>query len=180
MAEKVRQIAEMIEVNMVQSDAGRYLDFWRMMSNPENMEIIGDEFQRKINKGNYDITAAIDEEGLVLSTIIGRIIGVGMCNAYSRYIPDSVFAYDILPKGGVKDKNVLLTSGEITDCYKHIQGANRIISNGGKPKAIATLIDYDKRFEVFRGEKTAKEHISKYLKKDIDVIPFAKESDLEL
>jgi hypothetical protein len=179
MTEKVKQIAEIIEANMVRSDTGHYLDFWRMMGNPENIEIVGDEFQRKI-KGTYDITAAIDEEGLVLSTIIGRRIGVGMCNAYSRYIPDSVFAYYISPKGGVKDKNVLLTTGEITDCYRHVAGANRIIVNGGKPKAIATLIDYNKSFEVFREGKTTEEKISEFLKEDIDVIPFVRESDFKL
>jgi orotate phosphoribosyltransferase len=180
LTEKVKQIAEIIEANMVRSDTGHYLDFWRMMGKPENMEIVGDELQRKIRKGNYDITAAIDEEGLVLSTIIGRRIGIGMCNAFSRYISDNVSSYYISPKGGVKDKNVLLTTGEITDGYKHLAGANRIIVNGGKPKAIATLIDYDKSFEVFREGKTTEEKISELLKEDIDVIPFVRESDFKL
>lgn len=177
----VTDLNEMIRVNMVQGDVGEhYLDFWRMMSNPENMEIIGDEFQKRV-KGTYDITAATDEEGLVLSTIIGRRIGVGMCNAYSKYFPNGVIEYYVSPKGGVKDKNVLLTTGEITDCYKQLQGANRIINfNGGNPKAIATVIDYDKRFELLREGKTAKENISKRLQRDIDVISLVKESDLKL
>ena len=175
----VTDLNEMIRANIVQGDAGQYLDFWRMMSNPENMEIIGDEFQKRI-KGAYDITAAIDDEGLVLSTIIGRRIGVGMCNAYSKYFSDGDIAYYVSPKGGLKDKSVLLTTGEITDWYKQLQGANRIIFNGGNPKAIATLIDYDKSFELFRQGKSAKENISKHLQRDVDVISLVKESDLKL
>ena len=177
----VTDLNEIIRLNIVRGDAGRRLDFWRMMSNPENMEIVGEEFQKKFGVPSvYDITAAIDDEGLVLSTIIGRRIGVGMCKAYSKHFSEGDVAYYISPKAGVKNKNVLLTTGEITDGYRHLKSANRIIFNGGNPKAIATVIDYD-----IREGKTAKERMLKYLRagehmEGIDVISLVKESDLKL
>jgi orotate phosphoribosyltransferase len=177
----VTDLNEIIRSNMIQGDAVRYLDFWRMMSNPENMVILGNEFQKKLEVPTvYDITAAIDDEGIVLSTIIGKRIGVGMCKAYSKYFSEGDFAYCTSPKDGVKNKNVLLTTGEITDGYKHLKSAKRIIFNGGNPKAIATIIDYD-----IREGKTAKERMLKYLRtekhmEDIDVISLVKESDLKL
>ncbi len=177
----VTDLNEIIRSNMVREHAERHLDFWKMMSNPENMEIIGEEFQKKLELPiAYDITAAIDSEGLVLSTIIGRRIGVGMCKAFSEYFSKGNIAYYTSPKDGVKNKNVLLTTGGITDGYGHLKGAERIIFNGGNPKAIATVIDYD-----IRQGNPAKERMLNYLRagehmEDIDVISLVKESDLKL
>jgi len=177
---------DLIRQNTEQTDSGKILDFFQLINKSENMKIVGDRLYSKLKRNckidSYDIIGAVNVEGLVLATLFGAkfYYPKGMCNTFAKDFP---YGNKLLPEGSVGGKNVLLTTGIITDGYDCFESARTVIRNGGTPVHIATVVDYDKNYRFGKG--TAKERIMAIHKEgdakmNFGVTALVKESELNL
>jgi len=181
---------DLIRQNTEQTNIGDILDFFQLMHKSENMKIVGDRLYSKIKRNcivdhirdSYDVIGAVNVEGLVLATLLGSksYYPKGMCNTFAKDFP---YGSKVLPERSVGGRNVLLTTGIITDGYDCIDSMRTVIMNGGTPVHIATVVDYDKNFNFGKG--TAKERIMSHYNEgdariDFGVSALVKESDLDL